>query len=255
MDADTPVPDDHAQWEAQALGHVMGGLKPDASSEFRRHLLGCSHCKAQVRELRDLAGSLQIAARDEQSMQAIRLAARADPEREERSTPEPVTVSGRVLVIVVATVVAIGLLVFSNMQQRQLAASSSALATAQASVITALGSGLVIDDVTMAGGASGVIVADENTIAWSLSRLPHTTDTKWLVVWLVTDGAAEPVQVVRPGDQSPGELTGTVPDDEADTLVVTMTLNNDLESPVTGVDPPGAQQVLADLSQVRAGKN
>ncbi len=256
MESDPSRSDDHAHWESQAMGHVMGGLDADASSSFRRHLLGCSHCKAQVRELRDLAGSLQLVARDEQSVQAIRLAARTAAEREESATAEPVQVSGRILAVVVVTVLALGLLVFSNMQQRQRAAAASAVASERASTIAALGSGLVIDDVTMVGGASGVVVSDGDRIGWSLSGLPDATEDEWLVAWLVSDGVAAQADVVQPGEQPPGAMAGSVTDSEADELVMTITPAASVVASVPRGDAlPGEVQVTADLSLVRAGSD
>lgn len=255
MESDEPRSDDHARWEAQAMGHVMGGLDPDASSAFRRHLLSCAHCKAQVRELRDLAGSLQLAARDEQSVQAIRLAAKTARDGDEPTTPEPVHVSGRILVIVVVTVLTLGLLVFSNMQQRQRAAAASDLASERASTIAALGSGLVIDDVTMVGGASGVVVSDGDRIGWSLSGLPDATEDELLVAWLVRDGVATQADVVQLGEQPPGAMAGAVTDGEADELVMTITPVDALVDTVAGGEAlPGEVQVTADLSLVRAGR-
>lgn len=238
------------------MGHVMGGLDADASSAFRRHLLGCSHCKAQVRELRDLAGSLQVAARDEQSVQAIRLAARTAAEGDEAVAPEPVPISGRILAVVAATVLAVGLLVFSNMQQRQHAAVATATASERAGTIAALGSGLVIDDITMSGGASGVVVSDGDRIGWSLSGLPHATEDAVLVAWLVTNGVAAQVDLVTLGDQQPGAMAGSVTDDEADELVMTITPIDALVDTVARSEGlPGEVQVTADLSLVRAGKD
>lgn len=256
MDEDGSPPQDHAKWEAQAMGHVMGGLDPDASSNFRRHLLGCPHCKAHVRELRDLAGSLQMAARDEQSMQAIRLAARtsADDGDGDGDTREPVTISGRILAVVVVAAIAVGVLVFSNMSLRARAVASEAEASEQASTLAALGSGLVISDVRMTGQASGVVVSDGDRIGWSLSGLPHPTDAEWLALWLVTDGVGELVSSSAPEDGSPGVLTGSLNNREADELVVTLTDSDEIVSPVpAGLPVPGVEQVRADLSLVRAG--
>ena len=253
MDADAPPPEDHAKWEAQAMGHVVGGLEPEASSAFRRHLLGCSHCKAHVRELRDLAGSLQMAARDEQSMQAIRLAARTASDDDDDGSREPVTVSGRLLVLIVVVSLAIGILVFSNLSLRARTAASQARASEQASTLAALGSGLVITDVTMSGQASGVVVSDGHRIGWSLSGLPHATETEWLAVWLVTDAGAELVSSHGPSDDPASMLAGSVNDRDADLLVVTLTSTDELVTPVPGGMPvPGAEQVVADLSLVRA---
>ncbi|HKJ55110.1 MAG TPA: hypothetical protein VJ978_03910 [Nitriliruptoraceae bacterium] len=254
MESDPSRSDDHARWQGSAMGHVMGGLDADESSAFRRHLLGCPTCKAQVRELRDLAGTLQLAARDEQSVQAIRIAARTAADGDHEATPEPVRVGGRVLAIVVVTVLALGLLVFSNMQQRQRAAVASSVASERASTIAALGSGLVIDDVTMVGGASGVVVSDGDRIGWSLSGLPHATADEWLVAWLVTDGVATQAAVVGPGEQPPGAMAGSVTDHEAAELLVTITPVDSLVPTVArGEDPPGDVSVTADLSLVRAG--
>jgi hypothetical protein len=255
MDTDAPPPQDHSKWDAQAMGHVMGGLDPEESSAFRRHLLGCTHCKAHVRELRDLAGSLQMAARDEQSMQAIRTAARtAADDADEEVTPEPVRISGRVLAVIVATAVAIGILVFSNMSLRARTEASEARATEQGTTLAALGQGLVITDVTMSGQTSGVVVSDGYRVAWSLSGLPRATETEWLAVWLVTDGVAELVSSHGPDDGAPGLLSGSVSDDAASELVVTRTSTDQLVSPVPDGGPvPGSVHVRADLSLVRAG--
>lgn len=254
MDTDAPPPQDHSKWDAQAMGHVMGGLDPEESSAFRRHLLGCAHCKAHVRELRDLAGSLQMAARDEQSMQAIRTAARTTADDDDEPTREPVTVSGRILAVIVATAVAVGILVFSNMSLRARTDISEARATQQATTLAALGQGLVITDVTMAGQTSGVVVSDGYRVAWSLSGLPPAEETEWLAVWLVTDGVAELVSSHGPDDGAPGFLSGSVNDDEATELVVTTTSTDQLVTPVPDGGPvPGEVHVRADLSLVRAG--
>lgn len=242
--------DDHEEWSARAMSHVMGGLDAERSSEFRRHLLGCPRCKAQVKELRDLAGSLSLAARREQTARAIRVmwADEDADDGEDDDTPEPVGVSWRGLVVVIAVVLAIGLLVYDNLSLR----GEVSGAQRDAQVVSGLGSGLVVDDVQRAGSVSGQVVADETSISWSFSDLPVPTAGEVVAVWLLPpDGAARLVPERLLSRPARDVVAGTVNDTEARRLVITLA-SADLVTPRAALDDlPGAQLVVADLGAVR----
>lgn len=259
MEPSTSPADDHARWEARAISHVMGGLGADESSEFRRHLLRCSRCKAQVRELRDLAGTLTLAAREERSRQAIRLADRPDAddgEEPDSGDHDAVAPSGRSLAVIVLAVAAIGLLVWSNLQLR----GEVAAGHRNAQVVAGLATGLVVEDVERTGMVSGQVVVDEDTITWSFSGLPEPPDGQILVVWLVpANGPVTKVAAHALSRPDGGVLAGTVVDDTARQLVITMTPLADLKAaPGGGVEPaarssqpPGSTLVVAHLDAVR----
>lgn len=240
-------PDDHRPWEARAVGHVMGGLDPDESSAFRQHLLGCGLCKAHVRELRDLAGSLTQAARHERTRQAaLRVAEAPRGDRESEVGPKPVTLTGRSVVVLAAALALVGLLVWSNVSLRSRVVAAETLA----STVTGLGDGLVVADVTRVGGVSGQVVVNETTVAWSFTWLPAPTDEFLTVVWIVgPDGQAEVVPerlVARPRSDM---LAGAVANMELRRLVVTLTPRGDLvNGPIPQDAIPGQVKVDADLT-------
>lgn len=242
--------DDHEEWSARAMSHVMGGLDAERSSEFRRHLLACPRCKAQVKELRDLAGSLSLAARREQTARAIRVMW-TDEDADDGDHDDgldPVSVSWRGVVVVVAVVVAIGLLVSNNLSLR----GEVSGAERDAQVVSGLGSGLVVDDVQRTGSVSGQVVADETSISWSFSDLPVPTDGEVVAVWLLpADGAARLVPERLLSRPAPDVVAGTVNDTEARRLVITLA-SADLVTPRTALDDlPGDRLVVADLGAVR----
>lgn len=251
MEPDATTPDDHGEWSSRAIAHVMGGLGAAESSEFRRHLLGCGRCKAQVNELRDLAGSLAVAAREERSQQATRLAERPEPDASERDDQprEPATIGGRTLLLVVVAVIAVGLLVWNNLHLR----AEADAAAFDGDVVAGLGSGLVVEDVSRTGAVSGHVVADETSISWSFSDLGPPVGNEVVVVWLVPEqGEAELVpetQLTRPARDVVG---GTVTDDTARELVITIVDRGQVTGTrVARDDIPGTTLVRADLSAVR----
>lgn len=248
--------DGHERWQTLAISHVVGGLDPDVSADFRRHLVGCPTCKAQVRELRDLAGSLSEVARDEQAMQAIRTQARQDLAEDESDTDQerarPSWWPRAAAAVVVVALVGLVALVLQLRTQQDAALE---VADRQETTLDALGTGLPMDT-TFTGGGSGVVVSDGQQVAWSLSELPVPRTGQRLAVWLVTGSTARLDRTVS-ADQAPdGAIAGSTEAGEATELVVTAAdLDALLELP-EGAPPEvlGDRLVSADLSLFSPGE-
>lgn len=242
---------EHERWEALAVSHVLGGLDQDAASTFRRHLVGCAQCKAQVAELRDLAGSLEDAARDERAVQALQTRARREITAEDDlPEAEPTGVPVRVLVAVGLVVLALVLLVTHNLHLQNRAAALDDRAERQAAVLSGLASGLAMDAV-FSEGTSGIVVADGRRVSWTISELPVPTSEQRLVVWLLQPETAAKRVTLAAAQVPDGEVIGTTRDDGLHQLVVTLeqvTETGDLPG-----EPTGTRYVEADLTRVRQG--
>jgi anti-sigma-K factor RskA len=71
---DAPV--NHSDYEELAAGFALGALEPDEDQAFQRHLEGCPACKASLRELEELTGSMALAAPPAEPPASLRAAIR-----------------------------------------------------------------------------------------------------------------------------------------------------------------------------------
>lgn len=244
------MPQGHEQWESLAVNHVLGGLDQSSASAFRRHLVGCLQCKAQVAELRDLAGSLEDAARDERAVLALQTRARREVTTDDE-VPEaqPPQLPWRVLVALGVVVLALVGLVSHNLHLQSREAALEDQSQRQRDVLSGLGSGLVMDT-AFSEGTSGIVVADGDRVSWTISNLPVPATDQRLVVWLLHPDEAASRVTMDAGDMPDGEVIGSADDDGLHDLVVTMEQVGSDGIPDT---PTGTQYVESDLTQVRRG--
>lgn len=213
---------EHDRWESLAVSHVLGGLDQARASEFRRHLVGCPQCKAQVAELRELAGSLEDAARDERAVLALRTRAlREVDEDTEEQGPAPRTTPRRIVVALLVIGVAVLLLAAHNVHLRVQETALEDLADRQHATLEGLGSGLVMDT-TFPEGASGVVVADGDRVAWSITDLPVPATDQRVVVWLAEPEADRRVAVHTADTMPDGTISGVETERGAESLLVTL---------------------------------
>ncbi|MBY5163974.1 anti-sigma factor [Salsipaludibacter albus] len=216
-----PRDTEHDRWESLAVDHVLGGLDQASASAFRRHLVGCPQCKAQVAELRDLAGSLEDAARDERAVLALRTRARREvDEDDEGPEPPPRSTPRRIVIALLVIGVAVLGLAAHNVHLRVQQTSLEDVADRQQAVLQGLGSGLVMDTV-FPEGASGVVVADGDRVAWSITDLPVPATDQRVVVWLAEPETTRRVAVHTAGSMPDGAINGVETERGAETLLVT----------------------------------
>lgn len=213
---------EHDRWETLAVNHVLGGLDQASASAFRRHLVGCPQCKAQVAELRELAGSLEDAARDERAVLALRTRARQEvDEDEEVAEPPPRSTPRRIVVALLVIGTAVLLLAAHNVHLRVQQTALEDLADRQQAIVEGLGSGLVMET-TFPEGASGVVVADGERVAWSITDLPVPASDQRVVVWLREPEADRTVAVHTAATMPDGAITGVDSERGAAALLITL---------------------------------
>ncbi len=241
---------EHDRWEALAVNHVLGGLDQESASDFRRHLVGCAQCKAQVAELRDLAGSLEDAARDERAVLALQTRARRDiTADDEVPGAEPPRVPVRVLVAVGLVVLALVLLVSHNLHLQSRVSALDDTEERQSAVLSGLATGIAMD-AAFSEGSSGIVVANGGRVSWTVSNLPVPLTDQRLVVWLLHPDQPAKRVTLTAAQMPDGEVIGTTEDDGLHDLVVTMEQVTEGEIPT---EPTGTRYVEADLTRVRQG--
>lgn len=240
--------DGHEEYESLAVSHVLGGLDQETASTFRRHLVGCLQCKAQVAELRALAGSLEDAAREERAVLALQTRARREVSTDDdvpEATPPPMP--RRVLVALVLVVVALAALLAHNLHLQSREAALSEGVDQRTDVLSGLSNGLVMDTV-FSNGATGIVVADGDQVSWSLSGLEVPHSDQQVVVWLVEPDAQVRAERYVAASMPEGEISGTIDDDGARELVVTL---EDVVDGETARAPTGPEFARADLAPIR----
>jgi hypothetical protein len=175
---------EHERFEAMAVGHVLGGLEPDAASDFRDHLLGCRSCRARVAELRELAADLAAVERDERTRASTR--ADAPDEVATDATVEPIAPALRTrnLALLAALVaVALGLFGFWNLHLRASAANAQAVAQRQEEALAVLATG-VTPATEVADELQAATATDGDHLGFSLAGIPSLGAGEVLVGWL-----------------------------------------------------------------------
>ncbi|WP_169786870.1 zf-HC2 domain-containing protein [Nitriliruptor alkaliphilus] len=213
----------HERYEELAVGHVLGGLGAAEAADFRSHLLGCRDCRMRVAELRDIAADLAAAEREERSEARLRteVARRTAEQDEEARSPSRPGVSSRLLgALVVVAVVVFGALAFWNLHLRTQVTALGLLADRQDATLAELASGVSVT-VDAVHPTSGLVVVDEDEVAFSFAELPTLARAERYVVWLVgtADGGDEAVLIARTDDR---RVAGVVERDGADELLVTV---------------------------------
>lgn len=240
---------EHERFEELAVGHVLGGLAEDDAAEFRSHLIGCRDCRLRVAELRDIASELAAAERDERRVARLKTeVVRATGEDDEdevggdQADPHgpPGPGRGAGIALIVLLLVTVGL-AFWNLHLRETAASLVQDSGIREQTLAEMASGVVVP-VDAVDGVTGVVVLDEEQVAYSFAGLPGLRTGQRLVVWLQSDDAGSArEQVFGPGDVPDGLIASHVDVIGARRLVVTVE-----DGQPKGV-PQGAELATAEL--------
>jgi hypothetical protein len=239
------VKSEHERYEELAVGHVLGGLPASDAADFRAHLLGCRDCRLRVAELRDIAADLAAAEREERSETRLRTAERTSerPDVEPVAGAEPASGMsarhvgfGAIVIVLVA-----GVLAFWNLHLRAQVAAIDTVVERSERTLVDLASGVPVTT-ELAGATRGLVVIDGDGVAFSFTDLPQLRDTERLVVWL--DGTEDGAVPVLLGQDDRGHLAGSVPDEDADVLLVTVEGPGELDD-----GPAGRELVRADLGE------
>jgi anti-sigma factor RsiW len=232
---------EHERYEELAVGHVLGGLAAPDAAAFRSHLLGCRDCRLRVAELRDIAADLAAAEREERAHARVRTEV-AERATEDDPPPVPPRVSSRTLGLgLVLAVVVLGALAFWNLHLRTQVAATTLLVERQETALAELAAGVTVA-VEVVPPASGLVVVDDEQVAFSFVDLPALTGNERYVVWLT--GAADdedgPILIARPGDR---RVAGAVEQRGADGLRITVE-----DGPTTADEATGREVASADLT-------
>lgn len=186
--------DPHARFEQLAVDHVLGGLEQIPAAEFRGHLVGCSACRAQVAELRELASHLEATEREQRrtntKLEVSRRPTEEAPPRTGRPTPTWAQV-----VAAVGTVLLLAGVLFWNLHLRTVSLAGEQLAQIKAAVLETLAVGQPVP-ATFADGVDGVVVRDGATVALSVVGVGAVPEGRELVLWLLPQQRREVVPAV-----------------------------------------------------------
>lgn len=204
--------DGHERYEELAVGHVLGGLDASDAADFRSHLLGCRDCRLRVAELRDIAADLAAAEREERSEARVRTevarrTAEAGEGQDGDGVERPGLRSGVFAFAVVAAVIIFGALAFWNLHLRTQVAALDLLVERQDDALAELahGASVVVDAVAP---ASGLVVVDEDEVAFSFVDLPPLAGRERYVVWLrSTEDGDQQVLIARSDGRSVAGVT------------------------------------------------
>jgi hypothetical protein len=235
----------HERYEELAVGHVLGGLAAADAADFRSHLLGCRDCRLRVAELRDIAADLAAAEREERAEARVRTevaqrtaeaeAEEGEPERARALVPSRALGVGLVLLVVV-----LGALAFWNLHLRTQVTSISVLAERQDDALAELATGVSVTVETLPP-TSGLVIVDEEVVAFTFVDLPHLVGAERYVVWLLgVDEGEEPVLIARTAER---RVAGAVVREGADELLVTVEHGAD-----GGTAAAGREVARADLT-------
>ena len=219
--------DDHEQFEALAVGHVLGGLDDADAVAFRSHLQGCRECRSRVAELRDIAADLAQIEQDERARRPLRtqLPARVEPGEDDPSSggEEPRGVGVRhvtaaaLLVLVLAAATA-----FWNFHLRTVVAAAGTVVEQQEESLTGLAEGVPVQ-ADLAAGVNGLVVVGDDRVAFVLTGMPPLGDGERLLATLEGGSLVRPqvIRVAAPGGRDPGVFSAASPVRGASRLVVT----------------------------------
>jgi hypothetical protein len=234
--------DEHERYEELAVGHVLGGLAAPDAADFRSHLLGCRDCRLRVAELRDIAADLAAAEREERAEARVRTEVAERTAEPADPPPSPSRVPSRTLGLAIAlAVIVVGALAFWNLHLRTQVAATTLLVERQETALAELATGVSVG-VDVVAPASGLVVVDDEQVAFSFVDLPALTGTERYVVWLegTDDDEEGPILIARPGDR---RVAGAVEQRGAEGLRITVE-----EGPTAGNTPAGREVASADLT-------
>lgn len=177
--------DTHQRYEQMAVGHVLGGLDPVDSAEFRSHLVECRHCRMRVAELRGIASDLEAAEREERVAARVKTEVARRKEEDQEAADGARGLSGRALTLIGAlgAVIAIGLLTWS-FHLRDVNGTLLDVTAAREQVLSMLASGDQVE-AEFHEGVEGIVAVEGAEVALALSGVPPVGTNQWVAVWLV----------------------------------------------------------------------
>ena len=196
----------HGRYEEMAVGHVLGGLSPRQSADFRNHLQSCGECRSRVAELHGIADDLAAAEREERTREPVRteVAPREGPQQPDRGRGGRIGIGHVTAAVVVVLALATGM-AFWNLHLRSTAGAYLGVLEAQGDALERLAVGVELD-VDTRGDVVGRLVTDGSTITLTLSGLEPLGGDERLVAWFA--GAPDPDQTPPRVLAGPGELDG-----------------------------------------------
>ena len=219
--------DDHEQFEALAVGHVLGGLDDADAVAFRSHLQGCRECRSRVAELRGIAADLAQIEQNERARRPLRtqLPARVEPGEDD---PSPVLEEPRGISVRHVTVAALLVLMlaaataFWNFHLRTVVTTAAVLVEQQEETLIGLAEGVPVQ-ADIAAGVNGLVVVGDDRVAFVLTGLSRLRDGERLVATLSGGSLVRPqvIRVATPGGRDPGAFSATAVSQGAARLTVT----------------------------------
>lgn len=238
---------DHDRYDELAVGHVLGGLDPVDSAEFRSHLIGCRNCRLRVAELRDLASELAAAEREERAAARVKTEVRDelgdDPEDDERSGGAAGRRFVPLIALGAALVLAAAFWVFQIRDQN----STLLAATERREMTLAMLAEEQQVETELASSVEGIVVRGDEEVAFTVSGVPIVLpDSEVVAIWLLgEEGPLGPPQMLS-GPIEAGRLAMHLPHEDAVALVVTV-------QPFESLDAPAGRQLLRAELRPAAG--
>ncbi len=224
----------HGRYEEMAVGHVLGGLSPRQSADFRNHLHSCGECRSRVAELHSIADDLAAAEREERTRAPVRteVAPREGPPEGEDPRRPRIGVGHVTVAVVVVLALAVGM-AFWNLHLRSTADVHLGVVEAQGDALQRLASGVELDATTHEG-ALGRVVTDGSTITVTLAGLEELGADERLVAWF--SGAPDPDQtpprvLAGPGELDDGAVAASLETDGARELTITREVGTSQQEP------------------------
>lgn len=220
----------HDRYDELALGHVLGGLDPVDSAEFRSHLVACRTCRLRVAELRDLASELEAAEREERTLARLKTEVRSD---EDEAAPDEVAdegIRGALPLVAFISVIVLA----AGFWAYQLRAENSELLSATERRETTLAMLAEADrvDVELERGVTGTVVTDRTRFAFTLAGLPtELPEGHILALWLEDATGESRLLELVPGPIRDGRLAMHGEHDGAAGLLVTVQAMDSLDVP------------------------
>lgn len=224
----------HGRYEEMAVGHVLGGLSPRQSADFRNHLHGCAQCRSRVAELHSIADDLAAAEREERTRAPVRteVAPREAGPLSEAPRSSRIGIGHVTVAVVVVLALATGM-AFWNLHLRSTAGAYLGVVEAQGEALERLASGVELDTVAH-GDAVGRVVTDGSTITLTLAGLERLGSDERLVAWFsgaADPDAAPPRVLAGPGELEDGTVAASLATEGARQLTITREVGTSQQEP------------------------
>lgn len=224
----------HGRYEEMAVGHVLGGLSPRQSADFRNHLHSCGECRSRVAELHSIADDLAAAEREERTRAPVRTeVAPREGEAAGEQARRPRIGVGHVTVAVVVVLALATAMAFWNLHLRSTSGAYLGIMEAQGEALERLASGVELDTATYED-VVGRVVTDGSTITVTLAGLEQLGTDERLVAWFL--GAPEPDQapprvLAGPGGLDDGAVAASLSTEGARELTITREVGTRQQEP------------------------